>query len=81
MIEVRVAKRLGFDTDQIPSVVLDKDVHKGFTDAWLEVIKRKNQKFDIRTDTATLDDVWMAAQEVYSDYPAYLDAVRTALGK
>jgi len=81
LIEVRVAKRLGFDTDQIPSVVLDKDVHKGFTDAWLAEIARINSAKSPRTNTATLDDVWEAAQRVYKNDPEYLAAVKEALGR
>jgi len=36
---------------------------------------------EVRTATATLEDVWIAAQRVYQDYPELLDAVRRFLGK
>lgn len=79
LIEVRVAERLGFDTAN-SSVVLDKDVHQGFTNKWLAEIARINSAKLPRTNTATLDDVWEAAQRVYKNDPEYLAAVKEALG-
>ena len=81
LIEQRFARKLGLDPASIPSVVLTREKHQMFTNAWREYIGYDNMKSAIRTSTASLEDVWMAAQKVYQDYPELLDAVRRALGK
>jgi len=81
LIEQRFAQKLGLDPASIPSIVLTREEHQAFTSAWRNAIGYDNMGSAIRTSTATLEDVWMAAQSVYRDYPELLDAVRRALGK
>ena len=81
LIEQRFAGKLGLDPASIPSIVLTREEHQAFTGAWRNAIGYDNMGSAIRTSTATLEDVWMAAQSVYRDYPELLDAVRRALGK
>jgi hypothetical protein len=81
LIEQRFAKKLGLDPANIPSVVLTREEHRVFTNAWRNAIGYENMNSEVRTATATLEDVWIAAQRVYQDYPELLDAVRRFLGK
>jgi hypothetical protein len=55
--------------------------HQVITNAWRKFIGYSRDKKDITKDNATLDDVWAAAQRIYSDYPDWLAAVKDALGK
>ena len=62
-------------------MVLTHDEHVKFTKMWRDRIGYINQLMDLRTDTATADDIWVAAQKVYKNYPELLEAARRVLGK
>ena len=81
LIEQRFAEKLGLDPASIPSVVLTREKHRVFTNAWRNAIGYENMNSEVRTATATLEDVWIAAQGAYQNYPELLDAVRRFLGK
>ena len=81
LIEERFAKGLGLNAGKIPSVALTPQEHQAFTNAWRNAIGYDNMKSVLTTSSATLDDVWRAAQSVYRQYPELLDAVRQLLGK
>ena len=81
LIEKRFAQSLGLDAGKIPSIALTPQEHQAFTNAWRQYIGYDNMRSAITTSAATLDDVWLAAQRIYEQYPELLDAVRRALGK
>jgi|GEM_PF-1892942 len=81
LIEERFAKGLGLNAGKIPSVALTPQEHQAFINAWRNAIGYDNMKSVLTTSSATLDDVWRAAQSVYRQYPELLDAVRQLLGK
>ena len=79
LIEERFAKLLNLDPEKIPGIVLTKAEHQRFTNAWRDFIGYTGQKMSLTTKTASPEDVWKAAQEVYKDFPELLEAVRAAL--
>ena len=81
LIEERFAERLGLKAGEIPSIALTAQEHQAFTNVWRQYVGYDNMKSAITTSTATLEDVWLAAQRIYEQYPELLDAVRRALGK
>lgn len=67
LIEKRFAKKLGIeDTNEMLSVLLDKDVHRKITLELREMIGY-NRDFmrDIRTGTANAQEIWDAIRTVY----------------
>ena len=81
IIEVRFAKTIRKKAGDILGVVLTHDEHVKFTNAWRDRIGYNNQLMDLKTRTATLEDIWVAAQKVYKNYPELLEAARRVLGK
>ncbi|MGB3218577.1 MAG: hypothetical protein WBD79_14360, partial [Anaerolineae bacterium] len=81
LIEQRFAERLGLNTGRMSSIALTPEEHQVFTNAWRQYIGYDNMKSAITTSTATLEDVWLAAQRIYAKYPELLDAIRRDLGK
>lgn len=72
LIEQRFADLLGVQKDDIPSVVLTKDEHRKFTNAWMGEIGRKGSNAKTTTTTATKEDVLNAAKKIYKDKPEIL---------
>ena len=72
LIEKRLASKLGINEDDIPAIVLTKEEHQKFTNAWRNEIGYKGDKTDINTTNADVDAIMEAAQRIYKDYPELL---------
>jgi hypothetical protein len=82
LIEQRFASVLGqsaTQTRQWLSVAVTPEEHQVFTNAWRNAIGYINSNNPLNTGTATIDDLWRVAQDVYGKYPALLDAARKTL--
>jgi RHS repeat-associated protein len=79
LIEQRFAPRLGIAAGDIPAIALTPGEHQVFTNAWRDAIGYITDKNPINTATATLDNIWAAAQDVYASYPELLEYVRIFL--
>ena len=55
------------------SIALTHDEHVVFTRQWREAIPYKT--------SYGVDDIWNAAQRIYANYPALLEAARKTLGR
>jgi hypothetical protein len=80
LIEQRFARTLGLKAQDMLSVAVTEEEHQSFTNQWRNLIGYANSTRALRTDTATFDDIWQAAQKVYANYPKLLEAVRAQLG-
>ena len=81
LIEARFAPRLGIAADEIPGTALTRAEHQPFTNAWRTEIGYINGKNPVNTLTATVDNIWEAAQNVYADYPELLEYIRMFIKK
>jgi hypothetical protein len=79
LIEQRFAEKLGLNPANIPSVVLTREEHRVFTNAWRKAIGYRDDPNLITTVNATPAHIWAAAQEVYANRPELLEAVRQIL--
>lgn len=72
IVEKRLAKYIdvNLNTDDMLSIALDHDTHKGFTKAWREILPYG------KSHNWTVDDIWSAAQDIYRDCPELLEAAR-----
>lgn len=53
-----------------------KSEHQQFTNRWRELIGHDDEKAAIvKTSTATVEQIYNAAKEVYKDYPTILKAL------
>jgi len=83
LIEQRFAPALGQTAAQARqwlSVAVTPEEHQIFTNNWRSAIGYINSNNPINTATATANNIWAAAQRIYADYPAMLDAARKTLG-
>ena len=73
IVEKRLAKYIdvNLNTDDMLSIALDHDTHKGFTKAWREILPYGKSH--------TVDDIWSAAQDIYRDFPELLEAARKTI--
>lgn len=74
--------KLGRNTDDWLSIVVDKgkvgSEHYNFTQAWKNAIGYEGQAAGWTkktTNTATIDDIYRAARDIYKDYPEILKAL------
>ena len=79
IVEQRFAPALRYtkgQTNLFPSIVLTPEEHQMFTNLWRTAIEYTNQAEIAATTTlnATPAKIWEAAQYVYKDYPALLNA-------
>jgi hypothetical protein len=74
IIEKRFSDLLGVDSDDMSSVVVTGAEHQRFTNAWRSLIP-----YGEGTRAATREQLWRAAQQIYKDYPALLEAARKTL--
>jgi RHS repeat-associated protein len=81
LIEQRFAGTLGVSAADIPAIALTPSEHQVFTSAWRDVIGYTNSKNPITTATATVDDIWNAAQQVYAAYPRVLEFIQRFMNK
>jgi hypothetical protein len=80
IVEQRFAKVLGIgDTDTMLSVVLTKEEHQVFTNAWRRAIGYITDSNPFKTNTASKKDIWNAAQDIYKGYPDLLEAARKTI--
>jgi hypothetical protein len=82
IIEQRFARALNQTYNQTRnwlSVELTPEIHQGFTNAWRDAIGYISDKNTVNTITATVDDIWNAAQDIYANYPELLEAARITL--
>ena len=69
IIEKRLVQLMSIDTNSMLSVSLTLAEHRKFTNAWREWFP-----YGMDYSTVTIAELWDAAQEIYKDYPALLDA-------
>ncbi len=82
IIEQRFAPGLRLNPGQMPSVVLTPEEHQRFTNLWHDAIPYINSGQPLNTLTATREQIWLAAQKIYADYPDLLEAAyRTLFGQ
>ena len=76
LIEKRLANNLGIKEADIPSIVLTKDEHRKFTNAWRNEIGyyRTGEKTR-NTQTATKEEIFESAKTIYQDYPEILNVI------
>jgi hypothetical protein len=79
IIEARFADTLGLVKGEISSVALTLQEHQEFTTAWRNAIGYANSFNPLKTGTATAQDIWLAAQRIYADYPELLEAARRTI--
>ena len=75
LIEKRFAKQMGMKESDMPSIVLTKEEHRQFTNAWSKLIGYENSGAELVTGSATRDQILDATREIYKDYPELLKAV------
>jgi hypothetical protein len=63
----------------MPSVALTPEEHQAFTNAWRNAIGYLNSSNPLNTLTATPQDIWIKAQEIYAKYPELLEAARQTI--
>lgn len=61
------------------SIALTPQDHQVFTNAWRNAIGYVNSQSVITTTSASPEQIWLAAQLIYADYPILLDAVRITI--
>jgi RHS repeat-associated protein len=82
LIEQRFASALGKSAAQARkwlSVAVTQEEHQIFINAWRKAIGYIDSKNPLNTSTATLDDIWLAAQDIYAKYTALLEAARKTI--
>jgi RHS repeat-associated protein len=79
IIEQRFADTLGQNALDMLGVALTPEEHQALTNAWRALIGYSNSSNPLNTLTATRQDIWLAAQEIYASYPALLEAARQQL--
>ena len=76
LIEKRFAQLFGKNADDMASVVLTKEEHQVFTNAWREAIPYATEgAVGLTTKTATPEIVEQAARNIYKEYPEILKAL------
>ncbi len=81
LVEKRFANTLGVAADEIPSIALTAAEHSTYSARWLAEIGRRNMDRALRTDNATIENIWESARVVYQDSPELLEFVKVFLGK
>jgi hypothetical protein len=79
IIEKRFANTLGTVPNNMLSVAMSPKAHQQFTNAWREAIGYSNSNSAITTLSATKEQIWTAAQNIYNDFPDMLDAARRTI--
>lgn len=79
IVEQRLAPALNQSATQARqwlSVAVSPAEHQAFTNAWRSYVGYINSSNPVNTATANVDDIWLAAQKIYADYPALLNAAK-----
>jgi RHS repeat-associated protein len=79
IIPQRFAERLELSLGEMPSVALTPEEHQAFTNTWRNAIGYFNSSNPLNTLTATPQDIWIKAQEIYAKYPELLEAARQTI--
>lgn len=79
IIEKRFVLGLDLKSGQMPSIALTPEEHQQFTNAWRSAIAYNNSNNLLRTSTATREQIWAAAQDIYARYPELLEVARKTL--
>ena len=80
IVEQRFADTLGITKPgNMPSIALTPKEHQVFTNAWREAIAYSNSSILPNTVSASVDDIWQAAQDIYSKYPVLTEAARKTI--
>ena len=79
LIEKRFVRELSLKNSEIMSIALTKEEHKIFTRLWRQAIGYNGSFSPIVTNEARLKDIWIAAQQVYSEHPVLLESVKEIL--
>ena len=79
IIEQRFARILSMDPGQMQGVALTQEEHQVFTRMWSSYIGHDNWRVAITTSTATIEDIWFAAQQIYANHPELLEAARQTI--
>ena len=82
LVEQRLAPALGQTASQAQqwlSTAVTPQEHQAFTNNWRNAIGYINSSNPINTATATANNMWTAAQDIYAKYPALLDAARQTI--
>ncbi len=61
------------------SAAVTPQEHQVFANQWRSAIGYINSNNPINTVTATTNDIWTAAQRIYANYPALLDAAKKTI--
>jgi RHS repeat-associated protein len=75
LIERRFAHLFKVKEGDMLSIVLTKEEHQAFTNAWRKAIPYDNSVSDLTTSTAMRNDIINAAKRIYSKYPEILKAL------
>ena len=75
LIEKRFASLFVVKEGDMISIVLTKDEHLVFTNAWRKAIPYKNSALYLGTNTVNSDDVINAAKRIYNKNPEILKAL------
>ena len=80
IVEKRFANTLGVDdTNDMLSVAVTKEDHQLFTNAWRKAIGYVNDNNAVNTATATQEQIWSAAKDIYANYSDLLDAAKKTI--
>ena len=75
LVEKRFASKLGIKESDMPSIVLTKEEHKKFTEAWKKAIGYENSGSSLVTGNVNSEEILNAARDIYKDYPELLKAI------
>ena len=75
LIERRFAGLFNVKEGNMLSIVLTKEEHQAFTNAWRKAIPYDNSNAKLKTSTAKPEDVIKAAKDIYKNYPEILKAL------
>jgi hypothetical protein len=79
IIETRFTNLMGLSRYRMPMVAVTHAEHVEFTRQWRDLIPYVNSSSIVNTVTATSEPIWAAAQQIYANYPALLEAAYQVL--
>lgn len=82
IIEKRFAPALGQSDTQARqwlSVAVTPEGHKFITNAWRNAVGYINSNNPMNTGTVSPEYIWLVAQDIYSKYPALLEAANQTI--
>ena len=70
---------MGIKESDMPSIVLTKEEHKKFTEAWKKAIGYENSGSSLVTGNVNREEILNAARNIYKDYPELLNMLNVDL--